>query len=79
MTTSFAFCKPLPLILLAFGLGSLCVDAATRPDNSFEDILSMIAEPDAAPGAVGTITQAPTFDAAAKTGKSFLPLAWCCR
>jgi hypothetical protein len=73
-STLFALC-------LAFGLGCLCVDAATRPDNSIddigEDILSMIAaEPDAAPHATGTITQAPSLDAAEKTGKSFLPLAW---
>ena len=34
------------------------------------------AEPDAAPDAAGTITQAPSLDAAEKTGKSFLPLAW---
>ena len=34
------------------------------------------AEPDAAPHATGTITQAPSLDAAEKTGKSFLPLAW---
>jgi len=77
MHALFTLCKHLPLILFAFGLGSLCVDAASRPDNSVEDILSMIAaEPDAAPHATGTITQAPSLDAAEKTGKSFLPLAW---